>query len=141
MKKVLLLLCAVSLAAFAGGELDCATAWRAQEINQCKNQDYLAASKVMEEYLAKSLERYADDEALLAAIKEAQAAWEQYVDQHCQSVFSIWRDGTARTAITLDCKQALTRQRTLVLWESFLTYMDSTPPILPKPKPYTEKVY
>ena len=39
-----------------------------------------------------------------------------------------------RWAAYLGCKIALTQARTHWLWRNWLTYMDSTPPILPEPK-------
>ncbi|MDE0552455.1 hypothetical protein OU793_24315, partial [Vibrio sp. VP6] len=56
-----------------------------------------------------------------------------YMSSHCDSVYTQWRDGTIRGVMAISCKTKLTKQRTHELWENFLTYMDSTPPVLPEP--------
>jgi hypothetical protein len=35
--------------------------------------------------------------------------------------------------MALNCQIRLTRMRTYTIWLHWLTYMDSTPPLLPKP--------
>ncbi|WP_299010494.1 lysozyme inhibitor LprI family protein [uncultured Shewanella sp.] len=141
MTKLVQLLLFMPLFAFAEQELDCEKAWTTLAINQCMHKDLIAAEKVMDKYLAKSLERYLDDSVSRASIKKGQDAWMSYRDEHCGAVYDTWRDGTIRTSMGLDCQLELTHQRTTVLWRSFLTYFDSTPPLLPKPKEYEPKAY
>jgi uncharacterized protein YecT (DUF1311 family) len=128
-----------SSSSFSEEVLDCEKAWTTIDVNRCLSIDLSEAEKTMEKYLSKSLERHKDDSVSLTSIKESQEFWLNYRDAHCSSVFNIWRDGTVRTAMRLGCKIKSTHQRTTELWQSFLTYIDSTPPLLPKPEPYEQK--
>lgn len=118
---------------FAEEELNCENALTTNDINRCMSLELNAAEEVMESYLQKSKEHYASDQVVIASIDEAQKAWLIYRQMHCGSVFNAWRDGTIRTSMSIDCLIKLTRQRTFDIWYSFLTYADSTPPLLPEP--------
>jgi len=126
---------------YAEDELDCENAWTTIAINQCMNQELIFANETMDKYLEKSLQRYSNDSVSLTSIKNGQEAWIVYRDTHCDAVYDTWRDGTIRTAMGLGCKLRLTNERTRTLWVSFLTYEDSTPPILPEPNEYEVKSY
>lgn len=141
MKIWIFLLTFFSFSALAEEDIDCDKAWTTPAINQCMYKDLVEAEKVMAKYLAKSLERYLEDEVSVASIKKGQEAWLSYREEHCGAVYDTWRDGTIRTAMGLGCKLELTHQRTIVLWQSFLNYVDSTPSLLPEPKPYAPKSY
>ena len=41
---------------------------------------------------------------------------------------------TIRNAMSLTCRIRLVDQRTHTIWQNWLTFMDSTPPILPEPE-------
>lgn len=131
-RRVLWLALALGATA-AADDLDCKNAITTPDINHCAGLELSAAEDVMAEYLAASRERVSYDAELVAAIEEAQEAWLAYRRAHCGSVYTQWRDGTIRTVMSLTCSERLTRQRTHDLWTSFLTYMDSTPPVLPEP--------
>ncbi|MFL7035462.1 lysozyme inhibitor LprI family protein [Vibrio lentus] len=88
----------------------------------------------LEQYLEASFEHNAYDAELVSSIKMAQDSWQAYMTAHCDSVYTQWRDGSIRGLMALSCKTKLTKQRTHEVWENFLTYMDSTPPVLPEPK-------
>ena len=118
---------------FASEEPDCQNPLTTIEINRCTSLELEAAEMVMETYLAKSKERYARDLTIVRSIDEAQAAWLIYRQTHCGSVFNVWRQGTIRTVMSISCSIELTQQRTVEIWNSFLTYPDSTPPLLPAP--------
>lgn len=133
MQKYLLMLLAVFSGVVMAENIDCDNAMNTLEMNQCANRDLESAKIEQAKYLATSLERHADDPELITAIKLAQADWQAYLSSHCRSVYTQWRDGTIRDVRALSCKTQLTKQRTHELWENFLTYADSTPPVLPEP--------
>lgn len=134
-KTGLILLSALALTALAAAEeIDCAKAATTPDVNHCASLELQAAEDTMAEYLAASLERHGDDPETVAAIRQAQASWQVYRDDHCGSVFTYWRGGTVRTVMSITCSERLTRQRTHDLWISFLTHMDSAPPVLPEPR-------
>ncbi|WP_061038404.1 lysozyme inhibitor LprI family protein [Vibrio coralliirubri] len=116
------------------GVVDCENAMNTIEINQCAAIELESAQAELDKYLAASFERNAYDAELVASIKKAQESWQAYMTAHCDSVYTQWRDGSIRGVMALSCKTTLTKQRTHEVWANFLTYMDSTPPVLPEPK-------
>ena len=137
MKKLILAFIAVcfSFSALADqSAIDCENAMNTIEINQCAAIELESAQAELDKYLAASFEHNAYDAELVASMKEAQESWQTYMLAHCDSVYTQWRDGSIRGVMTLSCKTKLTKQRTHEVWENFLTYMDSTPPVLPEPK-------
>lgn len=127
----LALLSSSALSASAG--IDCQNARTTIDINQCAAIELESAQAQLAEYLQASFEHHADDPELVAAIKAAQKDWQAYLAAHCDAVYTQWRDGTIRGVMSLSCKTQLTQQRTYEVWANFLTYMDSTPPVLPEP--------
>lgn len=135
MKKCLfIVLASVSLTAVAEEEaVDCNNIRNTLDTNQCANIELEAAEDVLTHYLETSIEHNAVDPVLVEAIKLAQTQWQAYASAHCGSVYTQWRDGTIRGVMGITCLTRLTKQRTHDIWEDFLTYMDSTPPVLPEP--------
>ncbi|MEZ8692631.1 lysozyme inhibitor LprI family protein [Vibrio splendidus] len=137
MKKVLtvvLLTCLPLLASASDDVIDCENAMNTIEINQCAAIELESAQAELDKYLTASFEHNAYDADLVASIKKAQESWQAYMSAHCSSVYTQWRDGSIRGLMALSCKTTLTKQRTHEVWANFLTYMDSTPPVLPEPK-------
>ncbi|NOH31980.1 DUF1311 domain-containing protein [Vibrio chagasii] len=131
---MLILMC-FSHSVLAGEKtVDCDNAMNTLEINHCAALELESAQVELDKYLAASFEHNADDVELVDAIKGAQESWQAYMTAHCDSVYTQWRDGSIRGLMALSCKTKLTKQRTHEVWENFLTYMDSTPPVLPEPK-------
>ncbi|MFA0656107.1 lysozyme inhibitor LprI family protein [Vibrio sp. 10N.222.49.C12] len=137
MKKLISALIAVcfSFSALADeGVVDCENAMNTIEINHCAAIELESAQAELDKYLAASFEHNAYEAQLVASIKKAQESWQAYMTAHCDSVYIQWRDGSIRGVMALSCKTRLTKQRTHEVWANFLTYMDSTPPVLPEPK-------
>lgn len=111
-------------------------------VNQCLANQRDSALAEMNRYLdaarIRSIQQAGDPplaskKDLLTGFDAAQDAWEKYRSAQCGNIYDFWRSGTIRGAMALDCDIRLIRARTHFLWESFLTYPDSTPPILPEP--------
>ncbi|NOH94374.1 DUF1311 domain-containing protein [Vibrio sp. AIC-3] len=115
------------------GVVDCENAMNTIEINHCAAIELESAQAELDKYLAASFEHNAYDAQLVASIKKAQESWQAYMTAHCDSAYTQWRDGSIRGVMALSCKTTLTKQRTHEVWANFLTYMDSTPPVLPEP--------
>ena len=141
MKSLLVLLSLLSSVAMADQALDCDHVITTNDINTCKAQEVAEAEQTMQTYLDASLERFAKDEVVVTAIHSAQQQWIAYRDAHCGAVYDLWREGTIRGAMLLGCKLRITHERTHALWRNYLTYMDSTPPLLPEPSPLPIKQY
>lgn len=104
-------------------------------MNRCAADEVDVAKGVMNVYYDEVIERHSSDQVVLRAIESGQAAWQAYSEAHCRSVHDKWRDGSIRTLMYLRCELDLINRRTAVLWESFLTFADSTPALLPEPYP------
>lgn len=113
--------------------LDCQNALSTMEINQCALEKLKFAQTELDQYFAASLEHNAEDAELIKSIQNAQRNWQAYIVSHCDSVYTQWREGTIRGVMAISCKTKLTKQRTHEIWQNFLTYMDSSKPVLPEP--------
>lgn len=135
MKKWLFIaLATLSLSAVADDEeLDCNNVRNMLETNRCAAIELEAAEDVLTHYLETSIEHNAFDPELVDAIQVAQKQWQAYAAAHCGAVYTQWRDGTIRGVMGITCRTRLTKRRTHDIWQDFLTYMDSTPPVLPEP--------
>lgn len=123
----------ISIFAAADG-IDCKNTATTVEINACISDVLENENRVLALYLSKAKERYTDQPRLIDIINQSQQDWLIYRQSHCDSVYDIWSDGTIRGAMFGECMLKLTKQRTHQIWEDYLTYMDSTPPLLPEPK-------
>lgn len=113
----------------------CPDAMTTIDMNQCYADMLDRADERREAYLAKAVERYTDRPDLAKDIKASDAAFLAYRDAECGAVWEDWIEGTIRGVVGLDCRIAMTDRRTLTIWRNWLTFMDSTPPVLPEPKP------
>jgi len=104
------------------------------DINKCESKNLVLAQTELNKYLKASLKNNAEDLELIKSINLAQKDWQAYTSSHCGAVYTQWRGGSIRNAMAIACKITLTQQRTHELWSHFLTYMDSTVPVLPEPK-------
>jgi uncharacterized protein YecT (DUF1311 family) len=69
----------------------------------------------------------------LAAFVKAEAAWSAYSQAECGAVYQAWSGGTIRGTEYLACHIRLSQLHAHTVWSEWLTYHDSTPPILPEP--------
>lgn len=104
-------------------------------IDACAQADFEAADVELNRYYRAALQRLRSEKEDKAAeaLVTAQRAWIRYRDAECSAVYENWSGGSIRTLMYLDCRTGLTKARTEAIWSHWLTYMDSTPPILPRP--------
>ncbi len=134
-KYIVVVLVGLSFSTVAADKaVDCENAVSTLEINQCASIELDSTQVELAKYLEASFRHNAYDPELIESIKVAQKDWQAYLSSHCDSVYTQWRDGTIRGVMTISCKTKLTKQRTHEVWANFLTYMDSTPPVLPEPE-------
>ena len=107
------------------------------DVNACLAGELKSSNARLDKYLQVALDRYGEDNeaAVRLGMHASQQAFEAYRSIECQTVYEDWKDGTIRGAMSLSCEIGLTDQRTHDIWQHWLHYMDSTPPILPEPKP------
>lgn len=112
---------------------DCKNAITTNDINICHYREVKMSEIEMTQYLLASLDRLKTYPKMSEYIDDAQQSWLNYRDKECDAVYQQWIDGTIRGAMAIECKLQLTKERTHAIWRSYLTYMDSTPPVLPEP--------
>ncbi|MFL6764396.1 MAG: lysozyme inhibitor LprI family protein [Sphingomicrobium sp.] len=107
------------------------------EVNACLGSSLDRSKARLKKYLQTAFSRYGDDNnaAVRLGIQASQDAFETYRSIECATVSENWKGGTIGGAMNLACETALTDERTHDIWAHWLQYMDSTPPILPEPKP------
>ncbi len=113
----------------------CADAATTLDLNECYAEVLERADERRARYLHAAVERISNQPEVAARISAADAAFNDYRDAECGAVYDYWISGSIRNVMTLTCRIAMTDQRTRRIWSNWLTYMDSTPSILPEPEP------
>jgi len=106
-------------------------------VNACLADKLKRANDRLHRYLQAALHRYEGgaEVAVRSGIEASQKAFEAYRSSECETVFEAWRAGTIRGSMQLGCEIDMTDGRTHEIWRHWLEYLDSTPPVLPEPKP------
>jgi len=109
-------------------------------VEQCLAERLTRAEADLARYVAAAERRLRDEtgedpaaERARRGFAAAERAWAAYRDAECAAVFERWSGGTIRGSQELTCRIRLTLRHTHTVWAEWLTYMDSTPPILPEP--------
>ena len=109
------------------------------EINACLSDRLERAQERLDAYRQAALDRHGGEEgnedAVNLGIRASEDAFEAYRSIECRTVYENWKQGTIRGAMNLSCLIRLTDERTHTIWRNWLHYADSTPPILPEPRP------
>ena len=103
------------------------------EVNACFTDEAQQRDRSLDQYRAAALKAMGDAGEDPTAFVKGQAAWAAYRDAHCDAVAEHWKDGAIRTQKELACHIDLSAQRAHQIWKDYLTFANSTPPILPKP--------
>lgn len=106
-----------------------------EQVNWVKNKYLSAASRKIEQ----DNENYPDSDPayfhrLVAAFNEESKAWNSLIDKASSASYISWEGGSIRTEKSLSRKIELIEFQVYNIWKNWLTYVDSTPPILPEPK-------
>lgn len=134
MRWFLLMAMAVSCSASAGPKDDvCNNMATTVEAEECTGKEAAKADATMERYLEAAKAKLKKDGEAIDLDKE-QAAWKAYRDAHCGNVYQYWSGGSIRTDKAARCMRHLALGRTRDIWRAYLTYADSTPPVLPEPR-------
>ncbi|MEP0189454.1 MAG: DUF6265 family protein [Erythrobacter sp.] len=111
---------------------------RLSEANE-RRTEYFAAAIQRETESAKETARLRDlaapDLSVVNQMEASERAFDAYVENECGAVWETYKGGTIRTVMAIACKIDLVDERTHSIWQNWLTYHDSTPPILPEPSP------
>jgi uncharacterized protein YecT (DUF1311 family) len=104
------------------------------EIDACFAERLKKAEATLRKYETAAGVRNFDNNAVRLGLDDSRAAFEAYRKIECGTVYEAWKDGTIRVQMSLACQIDLTDERTHHIWEHWLQYMDSTPPVLPEPQ-------
>jgi uncharacterized protein len=110
------------------------------DINACAAEYSRRAEARLARYCQAARARLKEEAASSAVSAEAlkgleasQAAFVAYRRAECDAVYRWWSEGTIRGLEFESCFLAVTEARTLTVWNNWLQFKDSTPPLLPKP--------
>ncbi|MFA5525147.1 MAG: lysozyme inhibitor LprI family protein [Tissierellales bacterium] len=130
---LLLLLPVMASAEAVTDKVACEQAVTTYDTEVCSRKEVVAAEISLDKYLAAARERYQDAEPILTALEQAQQSWLIYRQDHCLATYALWVGGSIRGIMMNHCLRQQTLQRTWQVWSTYLTFMDSTPPLLPEP--------
>ena len=88
----------------------------------------------MKRYVDAAKARYKTNEGVLTGIDRSGQAMEAYIKGVCGAVYSTYEGGSFAGIDYANCEAEILQKHTHIIWEKFLTSMDSTPPMLPEPK-------
>ncbi|MES2834394.1 MAG: lysozyme inhibitor LprI family protein [Pseudomonadota bacterium] len=113
------------------------------EIKTCARDDMAKEEARMQRYFEAAMSRArAGDEGSVkygprtrqaAYLVESHQAWKAYAGVRCAGVREETSGGTMGGLGYMWCMTTAARQRTHDIWSDYLTYADSTPPVLPEP--------
>lgn len=106
-----------------------------REVEICLAGELAGADAELNRYYAAAVRRLADERqpAALAKLRESERLWIRHREADCDAVWEYWREGTIRGTCAILCRIRSTRARTLSIWSNWLTFADSSPPMLPRP--------
>ncbi len=113
------------------------------EIEGCAAEHARRADRELARYVAAARKRLIDEgkdettggpaKMALVDFDASQAAWAAYRKAECNAVYDWWSEGTIRGTMAQECLRSVTKSRTTDVWSTWLGFMDSTLPLLPKP--------
>lgn len=131
----MLALLALALAAAAAPSASNCPGSSTLEIDACLAGRFEKADAELNRYYKAAIERLREERELTSEQKlvQAERSWVAYRTSECGAVYENWIGGSIRGSMALNCQIRLTRMRTYTIWLDWLTYVDSTPPLLPRP--------
>ncbi len=106
-----------------------------REVEQCLADELARADAELNRYYGAAVKRLTEEKqtTALAQLRASERAWIRYRDAECGAVYEWWKQGTIRGTMDLGCRINVTKARTSTIWRNWLTYADSTLPLLPRP--------
>jgi uncharacterized protein YecT (DUF1311 family) len=122
----MLAILALAIAAAAAPSVSHCPGSSTAEIDACLADRFSKADAELNRYYQAAI---ASEQMLV----RAERSWVAYRTSECGAVYENWIGGSIRGSMALNCQTQLTHMRTYTIWRHWLTYMDSTPPLLPRP--------
>jgi uncharacterized protein YecT (DUF1311 family) len=104
------------------------------EDTTCMSAEIDKADRALRDYLEAAKARLSRDKVQGLNLDGTQAEWSRYRTMHCGDVYLYWVEGTYRYRASAQCQIDLARARTHDIWAAYLTFVDSTPALLPEPE-------
>ncbi|MBC3941376.1 lysozyme inhibitor LprI family protein [Sphingomonas albertensis] len=106
-----------------------------QEVDACLASRFDEADAELNRYYQATIKRLREERETASEqmLVRAERSWVAYRTSECGAVYENWIGGSIRGSMALNCQIRLTRMRTYTIWLHWLTYIDSTPPVLPRP--------
>ncbi|EDX6465817.1 hypothetical protein CBH50_004572 [Salmonella enterica subsp. diarizonae serovar 60:r:e,n,x,z15] len=115
------------------------------DINACMEKQVAQVTWVKNKYLSAASGTIEDDEnypysdptyihRLTTAFNEENKAWNSLIDKASSASYTYWEGGSIRTEKSLSREKELIEFQVYDIWKNWLTYADSTPPVLPEPE-------
>ncbi|MEL7217542.1 MAG: DUF6265 family protein [Pseudomonadota bacterium] len=104
-------------------------------INNCLAAIREKAEEREEEYFQAAIGNHGDSDELDKLMRASHALAKDQRENECNAIYEFWKEGSIRDAMSLRCSIRLIDQRTHDIWRNWLTYQDSSAPILPEPEP------
>lgn len=124
-----------ALALLSAGSTTTCPGTTTPEVEACLNQELGQEEDRLARYYEAARKRLSEENGSSAekGLAKSEQLWLAYRRAECSAVFDDWSAGTIRGSMATLCQIDLTRLRTYALWKNWLTFADSTPPILPRP--------
>ncbi len=113
----------------------CPDAETTVDMNYCYSLLTQGAEERRARYFGTATARFADNPELVERLTEAETTFLLYADAECGAIYERWSGGTIRDVMTFSCRIEMADRRAHELWSNWLTFADSTPPLLPQPQP------
>lgn len=116
------------------------------DIDECQAKKISQLDWVLNKYQSTTVERISSEnkdnaahkKSLEAAYSEETQAWSALVNAASKSVEVDYEGGTISTSLSNERRIHLLELQIHDMWQTWLTYMDSSPALLPEPKFETE---
>ncbi|MEP2735180.1 MAG: lysozyme inhibitor LprI family protein [Erythrobacter sp.] len=118
-----------------GDAANCSNASTTIAMNECMAGILAKAETQRQKYASAAYTRLAKQPEVRAEFAVSEASFSHYRDAECGAVYERWKSGSIRGLMSLTCRIELTDRRSQTIWNNWLTFMDSTPPLLPEPGP------
>ena len=114
--------------------VDCKNTKTTQDMNYCQGIELEKLNDNLRIYYETSIQLNQNDDLVVQKLMDSQAQWEDYKSSYCGALYNKSRFGSMSGAAHLKCQQKLVKQRTLNLWQDFLSGPDGRSSDLPKPE-------
>jgi uncharacterized protein YecT (DUF1311 family) len=104
-----------------------------KDVENCIYQELKQSTDNLNTYLYSALGHHSGDDKTIKNIKSTQVFWNKYIKFYCGNIYEFWQGTSIAIVKNMECNIRVNKYRTFELWQSYLTYEDSTKPVLKAP--------